>query len=143
MKKLLSLAIFCVIFSVPAHAQRSMAGTLGPNGAGYIPGGIGGSGSGGGYGGYGGAGGGTVSFHTLPEIPPTQFNAIDVSGEKAEFIPSSWTDFERGLARGRAELSAERKTLGQIAAENRHVEKAHAKLAIVQDANGNAIIQRQ
>jgi hypothetical protein len=143
MKKLLSLVFLGVIFSVPAHAQRSMAGTLGPNGAGYIPGGVGGSGSGGGYGGNGGAGGGTVSFHTLPAIPAAQFNAIDVSGEKAEFIPSSWTDFERGLARGRAELSAEKKTLGEIAAENRKIEKPKAKLEIVQDANGNAIIQRQ
>lgn len=143
MKKLLSLAIFCVVFSVPAHAQRSMAGTLGPNGAGYVPGGIAGSGAGGGYGGYGGAGGGTVSFHTLPEIPPAQFNTVDVSGEKEQFIPSSWTDFQRGLARGEAELNAEHKTLGEIAAENRKLEKPKAKLEIVQDASGKAIIQRQ
>jgi len=140
MKKLLSLAILGVVFSVPAHAQHSMAGTLGPNGTGYIPGGIAGSGNSG-YGGYGGAG--TVSFHTLPAVPPTQFKTVDVSGDSAEFIPSSWTEFERGLAKGTAELNAEHKTLGQIAAENRQVEKPHAKLAIVQDANGAAIIQRR
>jgi len=142
MKKLLSLAIFCVIFSVPAHAQRSMAGTLGPNGASYIPGGIAGSGGGGGYGGYGGTAGGSVSFHTLAAIPPAQLNTVDVSGEQG-FIPSSWTDFEKGLARGRAELNAEHKTLGEIAAENRKLEKPKAKLEIVQDASGRAIIRRQ
>lgn len=142
MKKLLSLAILGVIFSVPAHAQRSMAGTLGPNGAGYIQGGTAGSG-GGGYGGYGGGGGGIVSFHTLPEIPPTQFNTVDVSGANGEFVPSSWTEFKRGLARGNAELNAEHKTLGEIAAENRKIEKPKAKFEIVQDASGKAIIQRQ
>ena len=137
MKKLLSLAFLGFIFSVPAHAQRSMAGSLGPNGAGYIP-------AGGATGSFGGgiAGGGTVSFHTLPTAPPAQFTVVDVSGVKEQFVPSSWTEFEKGLARGQADLAAERKPLGEIAAEYRQVEKPKAKFTIVQDASGKAVIQR-
>lgn len=137
MKKLLSIAFLGVIFSVPAHAQRSMAGALGPNGAGYVP-------TGGSTGSFGGgiAGGGTVSFHTLPPAPAAQLNTVDVSGNQTDFVPSSWTEFERGLAKGRADLAAERKPLGEIAAEYRQVEKPKAKFTIVQDASGKAVIQR-
>jgi hypothetical protein len=139
MNKILAVAILGVIFTVPAHAQRSMAGSLGPSGAGYIQGGTAGSGGPGG----GGGGGGTVSFHTLPAVPPTQFDAIRVSGSNDDFVPSSWTDFEKGLAIGRAQLSVEQKTLGEIAEENREIEKPKAKLTIVQDGDGRAIIQRR
>jgi hypothetical protein len=139
MNKIVSLAIVVVFFAIPAHAQRSLAGAPGPNGAGSGVGG--GSASGGAAGSIGG--GGTVSFHTLPPIPSAKFQIIDVSGVSSEFVPSSWTQFENGLAQGKAQLALERKTLGEVAAENRLVEKPKAKLAIIQDAFGNAIIQRQ
>jgi len=61
---------------------------------------------------------------------------------KVQFVPSSWTEFEKGLARGQADLAAERKPLGEIAAEYRQVEKPKAKFTIVQDASGKAVIQR-
>jgi hypothetical protein len=112
-----------------------MAGALGPNGTGSIQGGSGGAG--------GGGGGGTVSFHTLPEVPPAQFDAIRVSGTKDDFVPSSWTQFETGLAEGRAQLAKEQKPLGEIAEEYREIERPKAKLTIVQDADGRAIIQRR
>ena len=139
MNKIISLAIVGVFFAIPAHAQRSLAGTLGPSGGGY---GIGGGSASGGAGGSIG-GGGTVSFHTLPPVPSANFQIMDVSGASSEFVPSSWTQFEKGLAQGRAQLALERKTLGEVAAENRLVDKPKAKFAIIQDAFGNAIVQRQ
>jgi hypothetical protein len=142
MNKLLSLAILGVLFSVPAYAQRGMSAGLGPNGVGYAPGGM--AGSGGGAGGYGGgSSGGSVTFHTLPEEPPAHFNVLEVSGTNEGFVPSSWTQFEQGLAKGRALLATRQKTLGEIAAENRHAEKPKAKFEIVQDATRKAVIQRR
>jgi hypothetical protein len=138
MKKILGIAILGVIFAVPAHAQHSMAAVAGPNGPGYIEGGTAGSGGTG-----GGGAGGKSSFHTLPQTAPKQFDTIGVSGTESEFVPSSWTQFEQGLAEGRALLATQRKTLGEIADENRLVEKPKAKLTIIQDANGRAIIQRR
>lgn len=139
MKKILGIAILGVIFAVPAHAQRSMSAVAGPNGPGYIEGGTAGSG---GLGGGGGTGG-KSSFHTLPQNGPRQFDAIGVSGTEGEFVPSSWTQFEKGVAEGRALLATQRKTLGEIAVENQLVERPKAKLTIIQDADGRAIIQRR
>jgi hypothetical protein len=142
MNKLLSLAIFGVLFSVPAYAQRGMSAGLGPNGVGYAPGGMAGSGGGSG-GGYGGSSNGSVTFHTLPEEPPAHFNVIEVSGTSDGFVPSSWTQFAQGLAQGRALLATRQKSLGEVAAENRHAEKPKAKFEIVQDASGKVVIQRR
>ncbi len=138
MNKILSLAIVGAFLAIPAHAQRSMASALGPNGPGY---GLGGGSSSGGAGSS--VGGGSVSFHTLPPVPSPNFQIMDVSGVSSEFVPSSWTQFENGLAQGRAQLALERRTLGEVAAEYRRVQKPKAKLAIIQDAFGNAIVQRQ
>ena len=141
MNKLLSFAILGVLFSVPAYAQRGMSAGLGPNGVGYAQGGM--AGSGGASGGYGGSSNGSVTFHTLPEEPPAHFSVIEVSGTSDGFVPSSWTQFAQGLAQGRALLATRQKTLGEVAAENRHAEKPKAKFEIVQDASGKVVIQRR
>ena len=135
MKKLLAFAIFGLFLSLPTNAQqRALSGGVGPTGNG-----------GGGVGGGGGMGGGGVSanFHTLPNYPRTQFQMIDVSGNGPDFVPSSWTKFDDGLARGEAELAARKKTLADVAAESRHAEKPKAKLIITQDAVGNVVMLRQ
>ena len=132
MKKLLSFAILGLFFSLPARAQKTtMSGGLGPTAGGAGGGGAVGSGS------------GTVGFHTLPNYPRTQFQAIDVSGTAYDFTPSSWTSFNAGLAQGQAALAARARSLADVAAETRHSERPKAKLIIMQDAFGNAVIQRQ
>lgn len=136
MNKFFGLAIFTLLLSAPASAQHSMAAAVGPNGAGSIVGG--GSGSSGGS-----VGNGSVSFRTLPPVAPTQFQMVDVSGGANEFVPSSWTQFENGLATGRAQLEARRETLGEVADRYRHADKPKAKLVIIQDAVGNAILERR
>ena len=137
MAKIIGLALLGLFISVPANAQRSMAGAAGPNGTNLI-GGTSGGGSGNAV-----AGGGTVGFHTLPAVAPAQFQMIDISGQGDGYVLSSWTEFERALARGRAELAVVSKTLGEVAAENRRTERPKAKFALIQDAAGNAIIERR
>jgi hypothetical protein len=136
MARILGLALLGLFISVPANAQRSMSGSPGPTGTNVV----GGATSGGGPGSAVG-GGGTVGFHTLPAAPPTQFQMVDISGQRDDYIPSSWTEFERGLARGQAELAAGSKTLGEVAAENRRAARPKAKFEIIQDAAGTAVIQ--
>ena len=133
-KKILGFAMLGLALSVPAHAQRSMSAALGPSGGGAVGGASGGGGS------AGGATGGTVAFHALPAVASTQFQMISVSGT-AGFVPSSWTQFEAGLAEGRAQMAAPRKSLGEVAAEYRHLEKPKARLAFVQDRFGKALIE--
>jgi hypothetical protein len=135
MKKILGLAIVGLLFSVPAHGQRSLAGTLGSAAS-----------SGVGFSGGGGVGGGSAggsTFHTLPAVPPTEFLTVDVSGSSADFAPSSWVEFKNGLQVGTAQLTAGQKSLGDVAAQYRRVERRKAKLAIVEDAFGNAVIERR
>ena len=138
MNKILGLAILAILAAGPAHAQRSFSGTSVINGTGLGIGNGGGGGAGSSVG-----GGGAVTFRTLPPTPPTAFQVTSVSGVGSEFVPSSWTQFEKGLAEGKAQLALERKTLGEVAAEYRRTEKPKAKLAFVQDAYGNAVIERQ
>ena len=87
-------------------------------------------------------GGGGSNFRTLPSIPRAQFQMLDVSGT-TDFFPSSWMQFSVGLAEGEAALAARQKTLGELAAEYRRVEKPKAKFVITQDAFGNAVIERR
>jgi hypothetical protein len=137
MNKILGLAIMGLFISIPANAQRSMVGAPGPsasNGIGSTAVGQGGS---------GGGGGGTVAFHTLSAVAPTQFLMIDVSGVSGEFIPSSWIQFDKGLAEAQAQLAAQGKSLAEVAAEYRRTERARAKLTIIQDSVGNAVILRR
>lgn len=129
MKKLVGFAVLAVLFAIPAHAQR---------GAGSSSSNVTGSG-GGGAGSVGG--GSTVGFHTLPPAPRAQFLTIDFSG--VETVTSYFLPFEKGIAVGESDLDASRKTLAEVAVENRHAERPKAKFMIEQDAVGNAILIRR
>ena len=133
MKKLLGFAILALCLSIPAHAQRSMTG----GGTGQI------SNGGGGFGGSPIAGGGTVSFHTLPAVPRTQFQIVDISGGDVSFFPSSFVQFDEGIAEGEAALAAKHKTLAEVALENRAAEKPKAKVRFTQDNFGDVILERE
>jgi hypothetical protein len=117
MKRILGVAVLILWFAVPAHAQ-SIGGSIG-----------------------GGGSLGQVSFHTLPTVPRAHFKVGAVRGG-ADFEPSSFAPYEQALAQGRAALTAEAKTLAEIARENATVPKPKARLAIVQDDQGRAILAR-
>jgi hypothetical protein len=133
MNKFIGFAILGLALSVPAHAQRSMAGPAGPTGNG------GGAGSPVG----GSTGGAAAGFRTLPTVPRTQFQAIDVSGGDISFFPSSFMQFDKGIAEGESILAARQKTLAEVASEYRNAEKPKAKLNITQDAFGNIVVERR
>src|SRR5579862_9335055 len=127
MKKAIGIAAFVLFFAIPAHAQRGGASSSAQV-----------SNSGGGGGGFGGGfsgGGGTGSV--LPDHPPAHFKMNAVSGSDASFIPSGYLPFESAVAEGQAILDAEKKTPAEAAAASSIVPKPHAKVTVVQAANGD------
>jgi hypothetical protein len=118
MKYLLSFAALLLVSTMPAHAQRA-------------------SNSGGGSGGS--IGGGTSR---LPTYAPASFQAVYVTGaDNYNFSPSTFRAYDQAVEEGRAALAERAKTLVDIAKENRATERTKAKLTIVQDASGNAVIE--
>lgn len=129
MKRAIGVAAFILFFAIPAHAQAGSSGSARPTQNG-------GGGGGGGFGGGGGTG-------PLPVRPPAHFKMSAVTGSDASFIPSGYLPFDRAVAEGQAILDAEKRTPAEAAAATSIVPKPHAKVAVVQDANGDPIVIKQ
>ncbi len=129
MKRAIGVAAFILFFAIPAHAQRGAAAG-GSSTALQFSGGGGGGGFGGGSG---------ARPHSYP---PAHFKMSDVSGSQASFIPSAFLPFDRAVAVGQAMLDAQKKS-ALVAAAAEDAAKPRAKVAVVQDANGNPIIINQ
>src|SRR5690242_3817139 len=132
MKRTIGVAAFILFFAIPAHAQRSASPACGSSSAQAT------SGGGGGGGFEGGTGAGRLSTR-----PRAHFNMREVHGSDGSFIPSGYLPFDRAVAEGQAILDAEKKTPAEAAAATSIVPKAHAKVAVVQDANGDPIVIKQ
>ncbi len=131
MKRAIGVVAFVLFFALPAHAQRGGASpSAQPTSSG-----------GGGGGGYGGGGGGTGSL--LPNYAPAHFKMNEVAGSDGSFIPSAFLPFDRAVAEGQAILDAQKKTPAEAAAASSIVQKPHAKVSVVQGANGDPIVIRQ
>ncbi|HXU20445.1 MAG TPA: hypothetical protein VN788_07680 [Verrucomicrobiae bacterium] len=128
MKRMIGIAAFIMFFAIPAHAQRGGASSSAAPRMG-------------GGGGIGGSGGGMGNL--LPAHPPTHFKMSAVSGSDASFIPSGYLPFESAVAEGQAILDAEKKTPAEAAAASSIVPKPHAKVAVVQSADGDPIVIQQ
>ncbi len=133
MKKAIGIAAFILFFffAIPAHAQR------GGGNPSAQPASNGGGGGGGGFGGGGTAG------SMLPASAPAHFRMSAVSGSDSSFIPSGYLPFESAVAEGQAILDAEKKTPAEAAAASSIVPKPHAKVTVVQGANGDPIVIKQ
>lgn len=133
MKRLLGLAVLTAGLAVPAHAQapRAMAASMAPS-----PMSSGSGGGGGGFGGGSSSGGGKLTSY-----PVARFNVTSVSGSQQDYIPSTFVSYDEAVAAGRAILNAPPKSLDEVARETSTNRRETAKLALVQDANGNAVIQ--
>ena len=129
MKRAIGVAAFILFFAIQAHAQAGSSSTARPTQNG-------GGGGGGGFGGGGGTG-------PLPTRPPAHFKMSAVTGSEASFIPSGYLPFDRAVAEGQAILDAEKRTPAEAAAATSIVPKPHAKVAVVQDANGDPIVIKQ
>jgi hypothetical protein len=129
MKRAIGVAAFILFFALPAHAQRGGAGSAaGPRFAG-------GGGGGGGF-----SGGSMGSIHASR---PTQFKMTEVHGSKTSFVPSGYLPFDVAVAEGQAILDAQKRSPAEAAAASSIVPKPHAKVAVVQDANGDPIVIQQ
>lgn len=133
MKRAIGVAAF-ILFAIPAHAQKGASPAGGSSSAQQAA--SAGGGGGGGFGGGGGTG-------RLADTPRAQFRMSTVSGSDGSFIPSGYLPFDRAVAEGQAMLDAEKKTPAEAAAATSIVPKPHAKVAVVQDANGDPIVIKQ
>jgi hypothetical protein len=130
MKKLLGVATFVLLFSMPAHAQNR-GGGVSAGGGGNAP-----SSSGGG--GVGGSGIGSNGSR-LAIYPRATFDVSAVSGSDPSFAPSTFLSFEQAVAEGKAINAANHKSVAETAAENTAARKAKAKVTFVQDGNGKVV----
>jgi hypothetical protein len=129
MKRFIGLAAFVALLSAPAHAQNKAIGVSSSNpitGSSY-------SGGGGGGGGLG-----SSSSGRLPRYPPAQFAVNAVSGTEEAYNPSTFLSYDQAIAAGKA-ANAGTKSLAETAVENSNTQKAKAKVAFVQDADGNVV----
>jgi hypothetical protein len=84
-----------------------------------------------------------VSFPAISSPPPTEFNSVVVSGTEQDFIPTTFASYDQAISQGRITLATTPKTLAEVAQEYSHEARPKAKLALVQDDYGNAIIARR
>lgn len=129
MKRAIGVAAFLLFFAIPAHAQAGSSSSARPAQ----------SGGGGGGGGMGGGG----STGPLPTYPRAHFKMSEVSGSNGSFVPSGYLPFDRAVAQGQAILDAEKRTPAEAASAASIVPKPHAKVTIVQAANGDPIVIKQ
>jgi len=132
MKRFIALGVFAVGLSLPTYAQtvRTAAGGA-ANPLAFS--------GGGGWGGGGGSNGGSRPVSR----PPTQFNTTSVSGAGNDYVPSVFVSYERAIAKGQDALYTPPPTVAEAARQlsNSHPEKA--RLALVQDIHGKAMVVSQ
>ncbi len=129
MKKLIGIAAFVLLFSIPAHGQTMKSSPVGSSASTNVN-----SGGGGGY-------GGSLSGSTggrLPIYPAAHLGMTAVNGGDPSYAPSTFLTFEQAVAVGKA-VNARPKSVAEVAAENNSAPKARAKFAFEQDGHGNVI----
>lgn len=134
MKRLLGLAILTLGLALSAGAQSNGRAFSG----GSSPTGTGGSGGGGSIGGGGLSG--VSSFTTLPSRPPATFGSAAISGNDADFVPSTFLPFEKAVAAGQAMLDAEHASVADTARANSATPKTKARVALVENAVGDPVM---
>lgn len=136
MNRFLGLVILTAGLALPAHAQASR-GTSGAGVSGMTASNTTSTGGGGGYSG-GGFGSGAGSRPT--RYPVTQFGVASVSGSLQDFIPSTFLAYDKALATGRDILANPPKTVAEAAHNQEYSGTQKARIALIQDANGNPVI---
>jgi hypothetical protein len=133
-KRFLGLAILGMGLAVPAHAQVShgfaaggAASPLNLNNAG-----------GGGFG--SGLGGNSMGRGKLTDYPKARFGVASVSGTQHDYVPSTFVSYDKALAEGRAVLATPPQSPAEAARQQVTAHTEKAKLALVQDDYGNAVI---
>lgn len=132
MKRLIVLGLFAVGLALPTHAQTAhiaaggAANPLTSNGGGGWGGGVG----------YGAA--------SRPvSHPPAQFSTTSVSGSQNEYVPSVFVSYDRAIAKGQNALDTLPPTVVEAARQQSNTHPEKAKLALVQDIYGKAMVVPQ
>lgn len=134
MTKYLGMAIVAACIALPAHAQTPGRPTaVGASATSTVGGGGVGSGASSSY----SAGGGGMR---LPNYPRTQFGVASVSGSLQDFTPSTFLAYDKALAEGRDILANPPKTIAEVAHDLPAASNQKAKIAVIQDANGDPVI---
>jgi len=136
MKRLVGLAVLAVgLATVPTHAQAVHAAAGG--GASAPTAGGGGLSGGGGF--SGGFGGG----NRLVSYPLALFSVTSVSGSQQEYVPSIFVSYDNAIATGQRLLDTSPLTVAEAARQQANTRPDKAKVALVQDHNGKAVIVSQ
>ncbi|HEY6905142.1 MAG TPA: hypothetical protein VI216_12610 [Candidatus Acidoferrales bacterium] len=128
MKRAIGVAAFILFSAIPAHAQAGSSASAHATA------------NAGGGGGGGFTGGSMGSIHASR---PAQFKMTEVHGSQTSFVPSGYLPFDAAVAEGQAILDARKLTPAEAAAAASIVPKPHAKVAVVQAANGDPIVIQQ
>jgi hypothetical protein len=129
MKRLIGIAAFVLLYSIPAHGQTMKSSPVASSASTNVN--SGGSGS------YGGSLSGSTGGR-LPTYPAAHLGMKAVSGGDPSYAPSTFLTFEQAVAEGKA-VNARPKSVAEVAAENNSAPKARAKFAFEQDEHGNVI----
>jgi hypothetical protein len=134
MKHLVAMAVLTLGLVVPTHAQAVHAaaggGATSPtaNGTGW---------------GSGGLGGGFAPGNRLASYPLTLFSVTSVSGSQQEYVPSIFVSYDRAIAEGQSELDTPPRTVAEAARQQARAHAEKAKVALVQNEDGKAVIVSQ
>jgi len=133
MKRLIGFAVLAAGLAVPTHAQTVHAAA---GGAASLP-----ASNGGGWGiGGGGLGGGSSVGNKPVNYPPTLFSVTSVSGSQQEYVPSVFVSYDRAVAAGQDALDTPSLTVAEAARRKANAPPDKAKVTLVQDDYGRAVI---
>ncbi|HXX70763.1 MAG TPA: hypothetical protein VEI55_00610 [Candidatus Acidoferrum sp.] len=132
MKRLMALGVLTVGLTLPTHAQTAHTAA---GGAANLP-------TSNGSGGWGGGGGSTAGSRPVSH-PRAQFNTTSVSGSQNEYVPSVFVSYDRAIATGQNALDTPPPTVAEAARQQSNTHPEKAKLALVQDIHGRAMVISQ
>jgi len=136
MRRMAGLALLALGIAVPVHAQGGHAGGAAGSG-GMLNSGAGGLGG-------GGLGSGSTAGSKPPSTPPAHFNLTSASGSPENYVPSTFLSYEQALVAAQGLPDAPPPAVAEVARQQAgaaHGERA--KVALVQDGQGRAIILRR
>lgn len=92
--------------------------------------------------GIGADGGGVAAgnFRTLPHVASARFQAITVSGDANNFVPSTFVPYAIAVAEGRSNLAATPESLGQFARDCNATTRTNPKLGL-QEHHRYSVVQ--
>jgi len=129
MKRFIGFAILVMGVAVPAHTQtHAVASSAGAQTA---------------AGGGGGLGGGSASPSRLTNSAPRHFDMTSASGSEQSYVPSIFLSYDEAITAAENVLKVPAPTVAVVARQRAGARTEKARVALLQDERGRAIIVRQ